>query len=56
MISVSLTFMHPSMRDNLVNWYGARAFKFQWQNKLNSYKAVKENFYNVKTMPENWYY
>ena len=32
MISIPLTFMHPSMRDNLVNSLAARPFKFQCQN------------------------
>ena len=32
MISISLTFMQSSMRDNLVNSWAARPFKFQWQN------------------------
>ena len=32
MISISLTFMYPSKRDNLVNSWTARPFKFQPQN------------------------
>ena len=32
MISISLTLMYPSMRDNLVNSWPVRLFKFQYQN------------------------
>lgn len=32
MMSVSLIFIYPSIRDNWVNSRAARPFKFQWQN------------------------
>ena len=32
MIAISLTFMYPSVRDNLVNSWAVRSFKLRWQN------------------------
>ena len=32
MMSISLKFMWSSKRDNLINSWASRPFKFQWQN------------------------
>ena len=60
MTPISLTFMHHSMKDNLVNSWAATPFKFQWKNlraelcdKALVYiqyirTSIKENFWCTK--------